>query len=491
MKKPGGFKPGFFISVHSGAYPKGGRMTEENNPKYLRDFVSKMEKEGLPAIVTDTFSHYYRKILRGESGMISDRDISPVRPEDIAHMENLSGYAEKGEKTLSRTVRIILNGGLGTSMGLTGPKSLLEVRNGLSFLEILLRQSARYNTELALMNSFSTHAATLAALEKIRPAKMPVCFLQHKFPKILQKEYAPAVWSPDPSLEWNPPGHGDIYTALETAGILNQLMEKGIFYAFISNSDNLGATMDRSLLGYFAEKNFPFMMEVARRTPADVKGGHLARHKNGYLLLRESAQCPEEELDAFRDIDRYRFFNTNNLWVNLKFLKDLIRKEKTVRLPMILNPKTLDPRDKKSPPVFQVESAMGAAISLFAGADAVCVPRTRFFPVKKCSDLLLVRSDYFLFTEKGNLILHPDCVSDSLKITLDDRYYGKTDDFDSRFPEDVPSLVECESLEIKGDVRFEADVKLRGKVIIRNFSDHQAFIPKGSTVEGELFYQHK
>jgi len=460
-------------------------MTLGETPKHLLDFVLKMEKEGLPGIVTETFSHYYRKILSGESGMIPDRDIYPVKQDDIAHMEDLSGYAEKGEKSLSHAVRIILNGGLGTSMGLTGPKSLLEVRNSLSFLEILLRQSSGYNTELALMNSFSTHEATLSALEKIQPAKMPVCFLQHKFPKILRQNHAPAVWPADPSLEWNPPGHGDIYTALETSGLLDQLLKKGIVYAFISNSDNLGADMDIPLLGYFAEKNFPFMMEVALRTPADVKGGHLARHKDGYLLLRESAQCPEEELDAFRDIDRYRFFNTNNLWVNLNFLKNLIQKEKTVRLPMILNPKTLDPRDKKSPPVFQVESAMGAAISLFAGAGAVCVPRTRFFPVKKCSDLLLVRSDYFLFTEKGNLILNPDRVSDSLKITLDDRYYGKTDDFDQRFPEGIPSLAECESIEIKGDIRFEAEVKLRGHVRIRNSSAHQAVIQKGSTVEGE------
>ncbi len=462
-------------------------MAEGETPAYLEAFISKMEKEELPAIVTETFSHYYRKIISGESGMISDREISPVRPDDIAHMEHLSGYLEKGEKTLSRTVRIILNGGLGTSMGLIGPKSLLKVRNGLSFLEILLRQSSGHNTELALMNSFSTHADTLAALKKIRPGKMPVCFLQHKFPKILRENLAPAVWPADPSLEWNPPGHGDIYTALQTSGLLDQLLEKGIRYAFISNSDNLGATMDVSLLGFFAEKNFPFMMEVAQRTPADVKGGHLARHKGGYLLLRESAQCPKEEMDGFGNIDRYHFFNTNNLWVNLKFLKDLIQKEKTVRLPMILNPKTLDPRDKNSPPVFQVESAMGAAISLFAGAGAVCVPRTRFFPVKKCSDLMLVRSDYFLFSEQGALNLNPERRSDNVKISLDPRYFEKIDDFDARFPEGIPSLAGCESLVIEGDVCFEAGVTLRGNVMIRNSSDHQAVIRKGSTVEGEFF----
>ncbi len=120
--------------------------------------------------------------------------------------------------------------------------------------------------------------------------------MQHKFPKILQKDYSPASWPKNPKLEWNPPGHGDVYTALLTSGMLDSLLADGIIYAFISNSDNLGARLDESLLGYFAHHQFPFMMEVAEKTPADIKGGHLARHKNGRLILREAAQCPANEL---------------------------------------------------------------------------------------------------------------------------------------------------------------------------------------------------
>ena len=100
-----------------------------------------------------------------------------------------------------------------------------------------------------------------------------------------------------------------------------------------------------------------FMMEVAERTPADMKGGHLARHRNGRLVLREIAQCPPEDLDAFKDIQRFRFFNTNNLWVNLALLQEHIARQKSIHLPMILNPKALDPRDAGSPPVYQVETA--------------------------------------------------------------------------------------------------------------------------------------
>ena len=343
---------------------------------------------------------------------------------------------------------IKLNGGLGTSMGLTKAKSLLTVKNEKTFLEIIVKQAETCRVKLALMNSFNTHEDTIDALSMIKPSDFPLLFIQNKFPKILQENLAPATWPKNPDLEWNPPGHGDIYSAIYTSGVLNSLLENGIEYAFISNSDNLGATMDESLLGYFCENRLPFMMEVVPRTPSDVKGGHIARHINGRLILRESAQCPEDEMDAFEDIKRYRFFNTNNIWINLKSLKKLIKKHHTVNLPIIKNQKTLDPRNENSPKVFQVETAMGAAISLFEGAAAIRVPASRFFPVKKCNELLAIRSDRFVFSEKNNLILNPKIPAHN-HIALDPKYYGKIDGFDERFSEGIPSLIDCDSLTIE------------------------------------------
>jgi UTP--glucose-1-phosphate uridylyltransferase len=452
----------------------------------LAAFEEKMKREGLAPIVIDTFAHYYKKVVTGETGMISDAEIQPVDPASVPRLEDLSKFSESGRKVLDQTVRIILNGGLGTSMGLTGPKSLLEVREGRTFLHILVEQASRFDVTLALMNSFSTHEETRAALEAMGPERMPLSFLQHKFPKILQSDLSPAQWPEDPELEWNPPGHGDLYTALETSGMLDKLLDRGVRYAFISNSDNLGARLDLSLLGHFAEGGYPFMMEVAERTPADVKGGHLARYSDGRLVLRESAQCPEDELDAFRDIERYHFFNTNNLWVNLGYLKQLIQESGKVRLPMIVNPKTLDPRDESSPPVYQVETAMGAAVSLFEGAAAVCVPRARFFPVKKCSDLLPVRSDYFIYSKETGFALNPDRATDWLDISLDDRYFKKVDQFDARFPEGVPSLVAAESLTVKGDVKFGRDVRVKGDAKVVNPADEQRTVSDGATLSGEI-----
>ncbi|MBN1932809.1 MAG: UTP--glucose-1-phosphate uridylyltransferase [Desulfobacterales bacterium] len=455
----------------------------------LSFFVSKMEKEGIDRIVIDTFAYYYRQIIEGETGLVRDKDIVPVDPNEIESLNKIQGYAEAGRDTLKNSVMIVLNGGLGTSMGLTKAKSLLEVKNGKTFLELTVHQAETHQVTLALMNSFSTHQDTQAALSKLNPSRFPLLFLQHKFPKILKEGLVPATWPKNSDLEWNPPGHGDIYTALYTSGMLKKLLDQGIIYAFISNSDNLGATMDESLLGYFSENRFPFMMEVAEKTPDDLKGGHLARHKKGHLILREIAQCPEAELDAFTDIHRFRFFNTNNLWINLKFLKNLIEKHRTIELPMILNPKTLDPRDETSPQVYQVETAMGAAISLFEGATAIKVPRSRFFPVKKCNDLLAVRSDCFIFSKENNLIINPKRTLYTIKIDLDPRYYGKIDFFDQRFKEGAPSLIHCESLRIKGDVFFESNVKVTGNVNIINRGNTPAVIKAGTVIDHDFVFE--
>jgi UTP--glucose-1-phosphate uridylyltransferase len=452
----------------------------------LPEFISKMEQESLPAVVIDTFSHYYRQILAGADGLLSDKQINPLDPAVVKDFEQLSNFADAGRKVLPQAIKIVLNGGLGTSMGLMGPKSLLEVKDQFTFLDILLHQSKAAGTKLALMNSFSTQAATVSALSSLPAADLPYMFQQHKFPKVLQKDLSPARWPDNPALEWNPPGHGDIFIALFTSNLLDRLLAANIRYALIANSDNLGATLDESLLGYFADNELSFMMEVAPRTPADKKGGHLAQLNQGNFILRELAQCPSDEKVVFQDITRYRFFNTNNLWVDLTALNAMIKTDGFMHLPLILNPKTLDPRDAQSPPVYQIETAMGAAISVFAKAAAVKVPLERFHPVKKCNDLLGVRSDCYYFDNDHRLKLNPVCPMERIKVDLDPAFFGKIDQLDARFPAGVPSLSDCRSLKIVGDVRFEEGVVLKGDVIIENRRSAQAVIEKNALIEGAL-----
>jgi len=224
--------------------------------------------------------------------------------------------------------------------------------------------------------------------------------------------------------------------------------------------------------------------------PIDFKGGHMARHKNGHLILREAAQCPKREIEKCRDVSRYKYFNTNNIWFDLRFLKSLIEKNGTIKLPMILNPKNLDPRDEFSPPVYQIETAMGSAISIIEGATAIKVPRSRFFPVKTCNELLAVRSDCFLFSDDKQLIVNPKRGQDdncfNININLDPRYYRKIDMFNKRFANGIPSLIDCNSLTIIGDVFFERNVKIKGNVVINNRSGAQGFIKEGTVIEKTL-----
>ncbi len=465
----------------------------------FQPFAQKMEKEGLAPIVIDTFRHYFGLLVQGETGRISKKEIDPVKEGSIADSERLLDQEEAGQRALGKTVVIKLNGGLGTSMGLFRAKSLLEVKNGLSFLDIMARQVLTYRKNrgvplpLVFMNSFGTEDDTLRALAAypdLSTKAIPLTFVQHKVPKVLQEGLAPAVWPKDPALEWNPPGHGNIFRALATTGILARLLDAGIRYAFISNSDNLGAVMDETILGYFAKNRFPFMMEVTDRTGADRKGGHLARLKDGRFTLREIAQCPEEELEEFQDVGLYRFFNTNTIWVNLEALQGVLDVHKKVLpLAMIRNPKTVDFRDESSPPVFQLETAMGSAISLFEGAAAIRVPRARFIPVKKCQDLLGPWSDASVLTEDYHVLRNPKRGLDRPpSVQLDPKYYSKIDQLKARFPHGAPSLLECASLNVEGDVLFGEGVKIKGSVVIANQTAGQVTVPDGKVIAEDVIF---
>ena len=156
-----------------------------------------------------------------------------------------------------------------------------------------------------------------------------------------------------PELEWCPPGHGDIYTALAASGTLDVLLGAGLRYAFVSNSDNLGALADVRIAGWLAAEQVPFALAAVRGTPADRKGGHLARYQ-GRVVLRETAQVPDGDT-SFTDVERWRWYNTNNIWIDLRALQDLQAADPAAPdLPLIVNRETVDPRDPASTPVIQL-----------------------------------------------------------------------------------------------------------------------------------------
>ena len=455
----------------------------------LEASLEKMRREGVPQAAMDTFAHYYEQLREGETGMLPESDIDPV--EDVPRLDDLP----EADAPLDQAIVIKLNGGLGTSMGMTMPKSLIEAKDGLSFLDVIARQIIELRRRtgarlpLVLMNSFSTQDASLEALaehSELATDGVPPDFVQNKEPKVLVDGLGPAEWPQDPSLEWAPPGHGDLYTALLTSGTLEELRDAGFRWAFVSNSDNLGAVLDPRILAWVAAEEIPFAMEVTARTEADRKGGHIARRKDGGYVLRETAQTPKEDLDALQDIGRHRYVNTNNLWLDLDALARVMEERNGVLgLPLIVNEKTLDPSDTSTPPVYQLETAMGAAIGVFDGARPVDVPRSRFSPVKTTEDLLALRSDAYVLTDDARVELDPRRDGTPPVVDLDDDHFKLLRDFDARFPAGAPSLVDCERIAVEGDVRFGRDVVARGRVRVRQEGEEQLEIADGTVLEGE------
>jgi UTP--glucose-1-phosphate uridylyltransferase len=390
---------------------------------------------------------------------------------DLTRLEELpEPGAERAREVLDRLVVLKLNGGLGTSMGLTGPKSLLAVKPDTSFLDILatqvlaLRERHGARLPLVLMNSASTRGPSLEVLrryEGLRSQEVPLDFLQGREPKLRANDLQPVHWPANPDLEWCPPGHGDIYTALAASGTLDALLDAGLGWCFVSNSDNLGALADVRLAAWIADEQVPFAMEAVRGTPADRKGGHLAL-RDGQVVLRETAQVPEGD-SSFTDVERWRYYNTNNLWIDLRALKELQAADPAApELPLIVNRKTVDPRDKSSTSVIQLETAMGAAVGSIPGARAIEVPRSRFAPVKTTNDLLVVRSDAYELTPDGRMT--PTFDGPGPVVTLDDEFYKLVPDFQAHFPEGAPSLRRCTRLEVDGDVTFGGAVVVEGDV---------------------------
>lgn len=433
----------------------------------IEAFKLKMRQADLDENVIDTFIKYYNQLQEGNTGKLSNDMIeSPNR----LNLINYDALTKQDNDLLNQLAVIKLNGGLGTSMGLDKAKSLLPVKGEMTFLDILanqiisLREKYQSQIPLIFMNSYKTRQDTLELLENYKNLKLDdldLDFLQNKYPRIRQDNMQ-ALELEDDDQNWNPPGHGDIYSALYSSGLLDSLLDKNYNYAFISNSDNLGAVIDPKILTYMDREEIPFIMEVCRRTEMDKKGGHLAQTKEGNLILREVAQCPENEISEFQDIKKYSYFNTNNLWVNLKVLKKtLLENNNTIELPLIINPKKVSDID-----VYQIETAMGAAISVFKDAKAIVVPRSRFAPVKKTNDLLLIWSDVYKINSDYQIVL-TEGLEKAPTIELDNNYYKTVEQLKNHFRE-VPSLIQCNSLKIEGNVLFGKEVYIVGDVTIKS-----------------------
>lgn len=461
----------------------------------LDSALSKMQAAGLSAAAQASFHRAWHAAASDHAGLMPEAGLSPA--DGILTLAEATASVRPDASLLDRLCVIKLNGGLGTSMGLERAKSLIAVKDGLNFLDFIARQILHLRSahgtngpRFLLMDSFSTSADTLRHLAAYPQLSSDgqLDFLQNKVPKLAADTLEPVAWPASPDLEWCPPGHGDLFPSLLGSGWLDRLAGEGIEFLFVSNSDNLGATVDLALLSWFAGSGLSFLMEVAARTASDRKGGHLARRKSdGRLVLREIAQCPEEDLAAFQDTARHRFFNTNTLWLRVSALRRALDENGgALPLPLIKNTKTVDPRDTSSPKVLQLESAMGAAIECFAESGAVLVPRTRFAPVKTTEDLLALRSDAYRVTDDFRIELVPERAAIPPDVVLDAKYYKLLAGLEGGFGDEAPSLRHCDHLRVEGPWRFEPGVVCRGAVKFINPHHHVAAVHAGHYHDTEV-----
>jgi len=442
----------------------------------------------------DSFQELFARFLQDTGPSVLWDKIEPLPNDAVVNYESLSQPTDKEKirSMLNQLVVVKLNGGLGTSMGCTGPKSVIPVRNDLNFLDLTVQQIEQLNkvydadVPLVLMNSFNTDDDTQKILRKYKGFKIQILtFNQSRFPRINRETLMPVEKNlKNSDLDaWYPPGHGDFYEAFERSGLMEDLIKKGKKYCFVSNVDNLGATVDLNILNLLINPTNgarpEYIMEVTDKTKADVKGGTLIQYE-GKLRLLEIAQVPKEHVEDFKSIKKFKIFNTNNLWINLESVKKILE-ERHMDMEIIVNNKTLGDGTN----VIQLETAAGAALKNFDGALGVNVPRSRFLPVKKTSDLLLVMSNLYGLNN-GSLEMSAKRLFPTVPlIKLGDTHFAKVRDFLRRF-ETIPDILELDHLTVSGDVTFGRNVSLRGTVIIIANHGDRIDIPSGAILENKI-----
>ncbi|XP_021299203.1 UTP--glucose-1-phosphate uridylyltransferase [Herrania umbratica] len=441
--------------------------------------ISENEKNGFINLVS--------RYLSGEAQHIEWSKIQTPTDEVVVPYDTLVPIPDdpaETKKLLDKLVVLKLNGGLGTTMGCTGPKSVIEVRNGLTFLDLIVIQIEHLNSKygcsvpLVLMNSFNTHDDTLKIVEKYSNSNIEIhTFNQSQYPRLVVEDFTPLPCKGQPGKDgWYPPGHGDVFPSLMNSGKLDAFLSQGKEYVFVANSDNLGAIVDLKILNHLIKNKNEYCMEVTPKTLADVKGGTLISYE-GKVQLLEIAQVPDEHVNEFKSIEKFKIFNTNNLWVNLKAIKRLVETD-ALKMEIIPNPKEVD-----GIKVLQLETAAGAAIRFFDRAIGINVPRSRFLPVKATSDLLLVQSDLYTLID-GFVIRNKDRanpVNPSIELGPE---FKKVGNFLSRF-KSIPSVIDLDSLKVTGDVWFGTGIILKGKVCITAKPGVKLEIPDGAVIENK------
>jgi UTP--glucose-1-phosphate uridylyltransferase len=445
------------------------------DPEQQKQFRAEMEG----------FKLLFKKYMRRDK--INWSKIKPPSKDFIIPMKDLEKCdMAKAKQLVSKICVLKLNGGLGTTMGCVGPKSLIEVRGDQTFLDLTVKQIKYLNDTLnadiplILMNSFNTDEDTAKILQKYITSNVTIhTFNQSRYPRFFKDTLQLLPSSATSQKEdWYPPGHGDVFHSLYNSGLLKSLMEQGKEYVFVSNIDNLAATVDFDILNYMQSHDIDYIMEVTDKTRADIKGGTLIDY-DGHLRLLEIAMVPPDKVEEFKSIKKFKIFNTNNIWLRLSAIQKVVETNALKDIDVIENVKRV-----KGSAVVQLETAIGAAIQFFPKAIGINVPRTRFLPVKDTSDLFTVRSELYTLKD-GSLIMNPNRPLPGAPLVKLGNEFKKVGDFVERIPE-IPDILELDQLTISGNVYLGSKITLKGTVIIVAGDGCRIDIPSGAILENKV-----
>ncbi|EOY10385.1 UTP--glucose-1-phosphate uridylyltransferase, putative isoform 1 [Theobroma cacao] len=393
--------------------------------------LEKKKKEGEKRIGRKATSREEVKQIEestGESKVESANEVLVIPYDNLAP---LSGDIADMKQLLDKLVVVKFNGALGKNMGFNGPKSLIEVKNGSTSLDLTVNQiqslNSKYgcNVPLLLINSRTTHDDVLKVLEKYSSSKIDI----HSFRQgdQIQQELSFSEGGED---EWYSSDHGAQFLSLMSSGTLDVLLSQGKEYALVVNPDNVAAVVDPQILNHLAQNSVEYCMELEDFTSNPTK----------------------------HSVKKFKFIDTRNLWVDLRAIKRLVDTN-ALKLGYL------------------------SMLKLFEKAIGIMIPQSRFLPLNSTSDLLLFQSDLYSFTE--GVLIRNDARTTPTNPSIDlGPEFEKVSDFQSRF-KTIPSIIRLDSLEVTGDVWFGADITLKGRVRIAADPGVKLEIPDGVVLKNE------
>ncbi|CAI4064416.1 hypothetical protein SUVZ_08G0350 [Saccharomyces uvarum] len=433
------------------------------------------------------FLPIFQRYILENSSISHELDSGKIRllnTSEFTEFEDIRDSDALDHALLSKLATLKLNGKADSVIGKESP--LFEVKNGKCSLDIIVQQTQNLNTSfncdvpLIFMTSLETEPQISNFLkESYTCSKVEWKTIVHSsFPAIDKDTLLPAVFQINVCEEdlWYPCGSGNLIDTLYFSGELDNLIVQGKEVLFVSDLDNLGAIVDLNILSYMITNEIDYLVEVVERTANDSNTGVLATYESKLRLV--DYKCLSRE-----SARKCKTVNTNNIWINLRKLKNLIESD-SLNLPICSSETKMIIHNSPLMEILHLQTNLGDCIDFFSNSQIIKVPRNRFLPLATCEDLFLLNSNLYDLDTSGSLNLYPLRFELLPSIKLGDEF-ANYETFKIGIP-DIPNILELDHLTVMGNVFFGYKIILRGTVVIICDEDDVIIIPDGSILENVI-----